>query len=303
MEKEINVVYGANNKYAQYLCITLNSLIENTSEENTYNIYILETDISDQNKEYLLQLKKNKKNINIIFLNTNEIFEKYGSEKLFCHLYFTKEMYLRIFIPQILSDAKKAIYIDVDTMVHADVAEFFGIDLGDYYLAASRDFNTIVNVKYYDSVKKYFQEILKFDDMTTYFNSGVLLMNLEKLREINVVEKTYELLDKYKELLYPDQDILNLICRDHTLIIDNNWNYVPLINLALIQDEEFQPIAKEWAKGMGNRKITHYISEEKPWDFPDRYYSTKWWKEAKKTPVYQDLLKEYFTKHPEHLKD
>ena len=301
MVKEVNVVYAANNKYAQYLCVTLNSLIENTSENNHYNIYILETDISEENKNYIKQISDDKEHINVQFINTNEVFEKYGSEKLFCHLYFTKEMYLRIFIPLILSDKDRALYIDIDTIVMGDVADIFDIDLGDNYLGAARDFNTVVNYKYYDSVRKYFGEVLGFKDMTKYFNSGVLLMNLNKLREINIVEKTYELLEKYKELLYPDQDILNLICEDHKLILDNCWNYVPLINMALIQDEDFYEVSKEWVKGVANRKIIHYISEEKPWEFPDRFYSTKWWHEAKKTPVYNDLLKEYFTKHPEKL--
>lgn len=301
MVEEVNVVYAANNKYAQYLCVTMNSLIESSSPKNTYNIYILETDISDTNKAYINQICENRPNIKVHLINTKEIFDKYGSEKLFCHLYFTKEMYLRIFIPQILSDKSKAIYIDIDTIVLGDVAELFDVDLGDNYIGATRDFNTIVNFKYYESVKKYFSEILMIKDITKYFNSGVLLMNLDKLREISIVDKTYELLDKFKELLYPDQDVLNLICKDHVLLLDNCWNFVPLINMALIQDEDFVEVCKYWVKGVTDRRIIHYISEEKPWEFPDRFYSTKWWHEAKKTPVYQSLLNEYFTKHPEKL--
>ena len=301
MENIVNIVYAANDKYAQYLCVTLNSLLNYVSDNRKYNIFILETDISDINKNYIEQVGKGKANVSITFINTVEQFNKYGTEKLFCHLYFTKEMYLRIFIPSILSDFDKAIYIDIDTIIMDDISKLYDMDLGDSYLGAAKDFNTIVNYKYYDSVKKYFDEILKFKDVNTYFNSGVLLMNLQKLREISVIEKTYELLDKYKELLYPDQDILNLICEGNYLPISNCWNYVPLINMALIQDEDFLPIMPDWADGVVNRKIVHYISEEKPWDVPERPYSTKWWQEAKKTPVYQELLKEYFTKHPEKL--
>lgn len=297
----INIVYCSNEKYAKYLCVTLYSLIEHTNSENNYNITILETDISDELKKDILSLKNGKDYININFVNVKQMLDEKENDKLFCHLYFTKEMYLRIFIPNILKDCDKAIYIDIDTMIMDDIAKLYQIDLEDYYVAAAKDFNSIVNVKFFDSINKYFNECLKIKDMNNYFNSGVLLMNLQKLREINVVQKTYDILEKFKELLYPDQDVLNLICEDHVKIIDNNWNFVPLINVSLIQDETFQNLAAEWAIGLADRKLIHYISEEKPWDEPKRFYSAGWWKKAKETPVYQKLLSEYFQKHPEDL--
>ncbi len=295
----INVVYGCNNKYAKYLCVSIYSLIEHSNKDNDYNVIILETDISQELKDDILSLEKD--NVKINFISVADKFKEQANEKLFCYLYFTKEMYLRMFIPEILKEYDRAIYIDIDTIIMSDIASLYQIDLEDNYIGAVKDFNTIVNLKFYDNLNKYYNNNLKIKDMNKYFNSGVLLMDLQKLRNISILEKTYEILDQFKELLYPDQDILNLICEGHVKILDNNWNFVPLINVSLIQDETFQNLASEWAKGLSDRKIIHYISNEKPWDEPKRYYSAGWWKTAKKTPVYQKLLSEYFQKHPEEL--
>ncbi len=300
-KKTVNIVFGTNNKYAPYLTVALKSLIDNTSAERKYKIYIFESDIDDNLKSAILSMINNIENISIEFINTDAIYNGYDTEKLFCHLHFSKEMYLRGFIPQVLSDKEKAIYIDCDTIVQGDVAELFDIELGDNYLAAVKDFNTILNYRYYPNVKIYFDQCLHFTNVANYFNSGVLLMDLQKLREIKLPDKMFELLDFHKELLYPDQDLLNLICDGKVKIIDNNWNYVFAINPAIVQDHNAKELALEYVRGISEPKIIHYLSEHKPWDLPDMFYGDIWWKWAKKTPIYQNLLKAYFDKHPEAL--
>lgn len=297
----INIVFGTNNNYAKYLTVALNSLIEKTSANRFYDIIILETDVKENLKQLIKSLAENKANISIRFVNTEEIFKSLESKNLFCHIYFTKEMYLRLFIPDILQDYEKALYIDCDTLIQADVAELFDIDLDDNYIAAVKDFNTIVNVKHYQKINYYYSQVLKFGVLDNYFNSGVLVMNLNEFRRINLIEKTLELLSIHKELLYPDQDLLNIICKNKVKILESGWNYVFSVNSSLIYDNYFIPLAIEWAQGLANQKIIHYLSENKPWKCPELGYSDIWWFAAKKTLLYQDLLKEYFDAHPEHL--
>ncbi len=299
----VNIVFGSNNKYAKYLGVALNALIENTSQDRLYDIIILETDIQDDIKQVILNLIANKNNISIRFINTKEIYESLDTEKLFCHIYFTKEMYLRLFIPQLLKDYDKAVYLDCDTLIQSDVAELYDTELENNYLAAVKDFNTIVNFKHNDKVKYYYEQVLKYGNMDNYFNSGMLVMNLTELRNVNLIEKTLELLETHKELLYPDQDLLNIICKNNVKIIHSGWNFVFSVNSALIYDNYFIPLAVEWSKGLESQKIIHYLSNLKPWLYPELGYSDIWWLAAKRTPFYQDLLKEYFEAHPEHLEN
>lgn len=296
----VNIVFAADNKYAYYMTVAIQSLIEHVNPERNYDIVILATEISEELQNQISSMQKD--NISIRFVDTKNIFSEFDSDKLFCHLYFSKEMYLRLFIPDVLKDYDKALYIDCDTIIEADVAELFDKDISEYYLAAVKDYNSIVNHRHYPNVKIYFDNVINIPDINKYFNSGVLSMNLNKLREINLQEKTIELLEKHKEFLYPDQDILNLICAGNVKIIENGWNFVFAINPALVQDNHFIQLAIDWAKGLEAQKIIHFISEKKPWDTPRMSYADIWWKYAKNTPIYQKLLKDYFDQHPEDLK-
>ena len=48
-------------------------------------------------------------------------------------------------------------------------------------------------------------------------------MNIPEMLKIDMSKEIFDLLDYYKEFLYPDQDILNLICEDKIKIIPNSW--------------------------------------------------------------------------------
>ncbi len=295
----VNIVYATNNNYIAYLAVSLASLIDNTSPDRNYRVIILETDVSDDNKNKILSMQK--ENIDIDCVNTTSVLQNFNENKLFCHMHFSKEMYLRLFIPDILNEIDKAIYLDCDTIIESDIAELFDIDISQFYIAAAKDFNSIINYDLYPNVKLYFDSAIKIPDINKYFNSGVLLMNLSELRKENLPQKAGVLLDYYKEFLYPDQDLLNLICANKVLLLSNCWNYVFAINPAIIQSNKFVKLAVEYVSGLQNQKIVHYISEHKPWDLPEMFYADIWWAFAKKSPFYQELLAKYFEKHPEKL--
>lgn len=296
----VNVVFTTNNKYAKYMTVAIRSLIEQCSDNRNYDIIIFETDVEKELQNIIESMADDYNNISIRFLNVNSIFEEHKNENFFCHIYLSKEMYLRLFIPEILQNYEKAIYIDCDTIVQKDVAELFDIDISQHYIGAARDFNSIVNALVgYEKVKYYFKSILKIENMNNYINSGVLLMNLVKLREIDITQKAFKILQTYKELLYPDQDLLNLICIDNIKYLHPGWNFVFAINPMLVSNNRVLESGIEWTKGLSDQRIIHYISEIKPWTHPNMSYGDIWWAYAKKTPIYQTLLKEFFDANPE----
>ena len=291
-QDSVNVVFATNDDYACYMAVALKSLLDNRDVEKLYDIIILEAGVTDANKEMIASMCDSEK-VSIRFVNSNDLYETIDTSKLFCHLHFSKEMYLRLFIPQMMPAYDKVIYLDCDTLITGDISKLMDVDLETNYVAAVRDYNTIVNYRAFPNVKTYFSVNLKLKDINNYVNSGVLLMNIQEMLKIDMTQKIFDLLDYYKEFLYPDQDILNLICEDKIKIIPNSWNYVIITNTRLMQDDYFKNLAVEFVEGIANQYVLHYLSEIKPWKYPNMYYGHIWWDYAKTTPFLEILIAKF----------
>ena len=106
-----------------------------------------------------------------------------------------------------------------------------------------------------------------------YFNSGVLLMNLDRFRMENIEQKFVYLLQTYHfDTVCPDQDYLNVLCRDNVLFLDKGWNKMSI-------DQKF----------CGVPNIVHYNMFYKPWQYKHICYAEHFWYYAEMTPFYDEL--------------
>lgn len=298
-ENSIDIVFASDNNYALPTLVAIYSLIDNSSIDNNYDIIVFESDISDENKSKFFDLASKYKNISIRFFNTKKYFEEFD---FFHYTYYSADTYSRLFVPEVMKDYDKIVYLDGDIIVLADVAELYNLDLEGNYLAGSINHPLVTSYYHNPDIKKYYDTMYPIDDIRKSVNAGILVMNLEKMREINLLKQGMDLLAKYKRLLYQDEDILNKVCSGKIKHFNSGWNYRVFIPEELIRDYNLLWLAQDWANGLYNQKIIHYTTKFKPWDEPQMYYGEIWWKYAKKSPIYQELLKNYFEKHPEHLK-
>jgi lipopolysaccharide biosynthesis glycosyltransferase len=112
-----------------------------------------------------------------------------------------------------------------------------------------------------------------FKYIKKYFNSGILLMNLDKMRQEDFTAKAIEFVKKHsKELIYADQDVLNFLCIDKWLPLEKKWN---------LQVDRSQTRVKP------DPIILHYTTGYKPWC---RFYNN----------YYQRFYKHYLKKWPEY---
>ena len=108
-----------------------------------------------------------------------------------------------------------------------------------------------------------------------YFNAGMLVMNLDAMRRFDFQAKFLYLLETIKFAVAQDQDYLNRLCKGRVKFIDEVWNTMPIPN---------ENIKKE------DIKIIHYNHMFKPWHFDDVLYENYFWKYAKKTEFYKEIL-------------
>jgi lipopolysaccharide biosynthesis glycosyltransferase len=188
-----------------------------------------------------------------------------------------KGMYHRLLLPQMLPDLDKIIYTDVDLIFNCDLQELDKIDISKYYVAGVKDFYK--NKGNFRS--KIWSEYGLYDisDKGQYINTGVLVINLKKIRQDGIDKKWFQLANNIS-FPYHDQDIINVSCADNILLLSNDYNFTG-----------------------DNSKILHYAGPNKPWNAYDGIlkYSELWWYYADQTPFHLYFLKSAMQKQCENM--
>ena len=180
---------------------------------------------------------------------------------------FTIAASYRLLLPQILPNYNKVIYIDSDIIVKNDIGELYcTADLTNYYLAAVDEPALDLQLDYLEKIKC---------NPGEYFNSGFLIMNLELMRQHKLIPKFLEGL-KNDSWLFPDQDILNIECKNYVLKIHPKYNSIRTFFLPQYKNDFLKRYSnKEWQEVQNDGNI-HYTGA-KPWnDFTVKF--DEWWK-------------------------
>lgn len=268
MKKIIPIFFSSDDNYLPFLAVSIKSLLDNANKEYFYQINVLCDNLQEDGTQKILSLKTDNSSIN--FINMQSLLEPIIDKlKESLRDYYTTSIFYRIFIASLFPDLKKAIYLDCDIVVTGDISKLYEIDLQGNILGAVSD--DIIASE--DVFKEYasFGVGVKWQN---YFNSGMLLIGLDEFRKHKVEEKFLELLKKYNfETVCPDQDYLNVLCKNKVLYLDKGWDKMSI-------DDDYQ--------GMPN--IIHYNMFYKPWLYDDVKYEKYFWNYAKETPFISKIM-------------
>lgn len=271
----IPIFFAVDDGYIPFLAVTLQSIVEKSKEEYYYVVKILYTNISEENKEKINKYKR--ENIEIEFVNLNYYIEKV-KDKLYTRDYFSMTTYFRLFISNLYPQYNKAIYLDSDIVLLTDVAELYMQDIGDNLVGAVAD--DIIQQN--EVFQEYVEKVVGVASYKTYFNAGMLIMNLDELRKTDFQGKFLYLLETVKYSVVQDQDYLNRICKGRVKLLDKSWNVMPNATKDINE---------------ADIKLIHYNYQYKPWHYDNIPYAKYFWDLAKKTEFYNKLaeVKENFT--------
>ena len=268
--KEMPIFFATDDNYVPYLVVSIRSLIDTASTKNLYQIYVLNTGLKEENQQILKSMET--ENVKINFVDVSEKIKDILN-KLQAQLrdYYSPSIYYRLFIPSLFPQYKKALYLDCDITIVKDIAGLYNKDLKNNLLGAIVD-----EVVTSSEIFRYYTENALGVNGYKYFNSGIILMNLEAFRKENIEDKFIYLLNNYNfGTVAPDQDYLNVLCKDRILYIDKGWDKMP------VSDEGFDE---------KDLKLVHYNMFQKPWKYEGVLYEKYFWETAKKTPYYQMLM-------------
>ena len=266
----IPIFYAIDDSYAKFVAVSIKSLIMNANNNYNYDINVIYENLSEENAKKLKSLETD--NVKIILTEMNQnlsmITDKLGNRLR--EYTFTLTIFFRLFIPVMFPKYDKCIYIDADTVIPGDISRLYNEDLGNNYLGCIVDKSTIDN----EILASYFEEVVGIP-RDKYINSGVLLMNSKKLRELKIDEKFLDLYTKYGfDVIAPDQDYINSMCYGHIKYLSDIYDAMP------------NPNNKE----VENPVIIHYNLFLKPWQYENVQYYDYFWKYAKFIPYYDEIL-------------
>ena len=274
MNKNINVIpifFAVDDAYIPFLAVTLQSLIINASKKNTYDIKILYTNINDKNKEKILKFEN--QNTKIEFVDLSYYLEDLQS-KFYTRDYYTNTTYYRLFIPNLYPQYDKVLYLDCDIVVLGDISKLYNTDLENNLIGAA----SCEVMRLFKNFSEYAEKVIGMKSYKNYINAGILLMNLDEMRKIDFQSKFIYLLDNIKYSIAQDQDYINRMCKGRIKYIDQSW--------------EVEPHPSANPRKEKDINIIHYLLIYKPWHFDNVLYQEYFWKYAKQTEFYEQILEQ-----------
>lgn len=216
-EDIIHIGFGLHDKdghYSVWVGTVMQSILEHTDSRICFHILHDET-LSIDNK-YKLEKVARSGSSKIEFHKIEEDDFSVVKNQM---SRFTIGAMFRCSLPELLPDLNRIIYLDADLFVNRDIKELWDVDVREYYLAGVVDEG--VDIHNYPRILNKYPEIKK----ESYFNSGVLYMNLKKLREFGNLKKlVVDFLIENPEADLPDQDALNVLFHNKVLYLDGSWN-------------------------------------------------------------------------------
>ena len=264
----IPIFFSVNDAYAPYLAVALNSIKDNASKRYLYHIHILNDDISEENRRKLQLFADEGFRIEFISLSKKlRSLDKTG--KLRSHrfgAFASLTIYFRLFIPALFPQYDKGIYLDSDIVVPGDLSQLWQEPLGNNLIGACADYS----IQHIAPFMRYIDQYVGVDHRN-YVNSGVLLMNMRRLREVDMAGRFLDWMQKYSlETVAPDQDYLNALCWDAIHYLDPVWDAMPSDRISFLDAPQ----------------IIHFNLDAKPWLNESVPYDDVFWKYARRSGYY-----------------
>lgn len=288
VEAVIPVVFAANDKYAPYAAAAIQSIHDHASEGYFYDIHMMvDSKMPETIRQKFRRISYG--NMSITMWDVTNIFK---DAQLYSVGHYSEQMYYRWLIPELFSLYDKVIYLDCDVIVNRDLAELYETDIKDHYIGAVHNFLR-------SNLKKYVTERLGLLP-EQYYNSGVLIINSREWLRNDIKKKCLAALNVMGKLACPDQDVINVVCKNRIYRLDDRWNFQwhhqfpDAVAGEFLEDYEkrYRTILQKGSY------IVHYTSSFKAWNCPERAYAEIFWEYCKKTVFYESILLNGMQKPP-----
>ena len=248
----MNLLLTLDENYLLPCKVLLDSFFASNPTERDVAVYLLHSAIPDDKLEELAGFCSNfGAELKPITVDT-ALFENAPTSKR-----YPKEMYYRLLSPLILPrELERVLYLDPDMLIVNPLRPLWELNLYGKTFAAAAHTGLTEMANGINQVR--------LDTEHEYFNSGVMLIDLNAARKRVTAEDVFACVSEHeKELILPDQDVFNILYGRETQPIDDVlWNYdVRNYSKYLIRSTGKHDL--NWV--MGNTAVLHFCGKNKPW--------------------------------------
>lgn len=272
----MDICFITDNAYAQLTRGAVNSIIENCGK-NKVKIHIICVDCTEENKN--LFLKKATKNISIDLIEQNNYDPDVAAQSLTVHV--SKSALLKFQLADIFPSIDTLLYLDGDMIVTGGLEQLFSEDISEVYAGVVADMVAILT---FNSSQRLQHK--------SYFNSGMMLLNLKKIREDNIVEKTIQAKANDPWRIFMDQDALNVAFDDKVKYLHPTYNFMYINNYRYpksIIAQIYNISEEDVEKVLTSAYIYHLTGINKPTENLMQYKNEYWYFYADKLDALQAL--------------
>ena len=267
---KISIAYAPDDNYVNQTVVSMKSALEHNEQVEFIIMY------SKLSAESMQKLGAVGGSLRLIKMD----------ESLFSDLTLSKwvtvQAWFRIKLPDLCKDLDKVLYLDCDTLIRGNLDELFSLDLTDKYLAGVKDVW---------GVSKYVKRLgIKSG---VYVNSGMLLFNCDYCRKEHFFDKVVDFAKNNAKIIeFCDQDSINKVVDEHKLVLSPKYNLMDTWWRGGYYEFEGEEEA-EYLQAKENPVIVHLTGLKPAFKGCGNKFKDEWWEVAKKTKIYDELLRDY----------
>lgn len=241
----IPICFASDAAYARPLAVAISSILHSRAEDDELVFFVVDGGLRDADKA-VLQSMVREGGASLSFLSLeSEAFSDApiqtmeGEES-----HISAAAYYRLRLPSLLPEENRILYLDCDLVCRASLAPLIAVDMEGDWVRGVQDIDAARHRRRLG--------------LSRYVCSGVLLLDLRAWREHDVERKCLSFLrDSPERIVLHDQDVINVVCREHLGYLDRTWN-AQACATRQGRMSGFNELAKTAA-------VVHFIGSRKPW--------------------------------------
>lgn len=259
------VVFTVDENFALPLAVTMHSMLTNLHGTEEIEIFVLHPFLPDATKERLRAVAEQASTtVHLSFIEV-DVKEHLGDRDLQFYDRFTETIYFRLLIGSLLPERyEKVLYLDCDLVVEDNILDLWSIDMEGHVLLAAQERTVSCPMHGVNRWKE-----LGLDPDDPYFNSGVMLIDMEKWRSQDIGPKVLSYLQQYGDSLNVrgNQEGFNAILAGQWKPISQRWNVLHYYYDPSLFDRFGHPAAteRELSEITRDPSIIHFTDGPKPW--------------------------------------